>query len=234
MKGQFSDASPLSANASPAALASADVVMLVGQHCMPTVGEFAFGPDARYIRIDQNAEDIGRNLPIDVGIVSCERAALEALADLAPRMSHDAWIAEIAAARKKLRGPEPGVLQDRARLYRRRAPGGDREGAGRLPLSRLAAARPDDGRLGRLRDRPLRAPRAARLPPGPDHERRLSVRRHRSRRRLRGGRRGRGATRCRARRPRTRGIRSSAPPATPASATPPWRSTPWRSTGCRS
>ena len=59
--------------------------MLVGQHCMPTVGEFAFGPDARFIRIDQAAEDIGRNMPIDVGIVSCERAALEALADAVPR-----------------------------------------------------------------------------------------------------------------------------------------------------
>ena len=45
------------------ALASADLVILVGQHCMPTVGEFAFGPDAKYIRIDQAAEDIGRNMP---------------------------------------------------------------------------------------------------------------------------------------------------------------------------
>ena len=101
MKGQFSDASPLSANASPSALASADLVILVGQHCMPTVGEFAFGPDAKYIRIDQAAEDIGRNLPIDLGIVSCELAALEALADAVPRLTHDSWIAEIAAARRK-------------------------------------------------------------------------------------------------------------------------------------
>ena len=101
MKGQFSDASPLSANAAPGALASADLVILVGQHCMPTVGEFAFGPDAKYIRIDQSAEDIGRNMPIDLGIVSCEKAALEALADAVPKMSHDAWVAEIAAARKK-------------------------------------------------------------------------------------------------------------------------------------
>jgi thiamine pyrophosphate-dependent acetolactate synthase large subunit-like protein len=101
MKGQFSDASPLSANASPAALPSADLVILVGQHCMPTVGEFAFGPDAKYIRIDQAAEDIGRNLPIDLGIVSCELAALEALADAVPRLTHDTWVAEIAAARKR-------------------------------------------------------------------------------------------------------------------------------------
>jgi thiamine pyrophosphate-dependent acetolactate synthase large subunit-like protein len=101
MKGQFSDASPLSANAAPAALASADLVILAGQHCMPSVGEFAFGPDARYIRIDQAHEDIGRNLPIDLGIVSCELAALEALADAVPRLTHDAWIAEIAAARRR-------------------------------------------------------------------------------------------------------------------------------------
>jgi len=101
MKGQFSDAHPLSANAAPSALASADVVLLVGQYCMPTVGEFAFGPDAKYIRIDPCPEDIGRNLPIDVGMVSCEKAALEALADAVPAMKHDAWVAEIAAARQK-------------------------------------------------------------------------------------------------------------------------------------
>lgn len=101
MKGQFSDASPLSANAAPSALASADVVVLVGQYCMPTVGEFAFGPDAKYIRIDPNAEDIGRNLPIDLGMVSCEKAALEALAEAMPKLQHEAWVAEIAAARQK-------------------------------------------------------------------------------------------------------------------------------------
>jgi thiamine pyrophosphate-dependent acetolactate synthase large subunit-like protein len=101
MKGQFSDASPLSANASPSALASADVVVLVGQYCMPTVGEFAFGPDAKYIRIDPNVEDIGRNLPIDLGMVSCEKAALEALAEAMPKMQHEAWLAEVASARKK-------------------------------------------------------------------------------------------------------------------------------------
>jgi thiamine pyrophosphate-dependent acetolactate synthase large subunit-like protein len=33
--------------------------------------------------------------------VSCEKAALEALADAMPAMKHDAWVAEIAAARKK-------------------------------------------------------------------------------------------------------------------------------------
>ncbi len=100
MKGQFPGDHALSADAAPGALASADLVLLVGQYCMPTLGEFAFGPDTRYIRIDPDAEDIGRNLPIDLGIVSDEKAALEALADAVPRMRHDAWVAEVAAARK--------------------------------------------------------------------------------------------------------------------------------------
>jgi thiamine pyrophosphate-dependent acetolactate synthase large subunit-like protein len=100
MKGQFPDDHPLSANTAPGALASADVVVLAGQHCMPTIGEFAFSPDARFIRIDQAHEDIGRNLPIELGIVSCERAALEVLADAMPTMTRAAWVAEIAAARR--------------------------------------------------------------------------------------------------------------------------------------
>ncbi len=98
-KGQFPTDHELSADTAPGALASADLVLLVGQYCMPTLGEFAFGPDTRYIRIDPCAEDIGRNLPIDLGIVSDERAALEALADGIPRMRHDAWVAEVAEAR---------------------------------------------------------------------------------------------------------------------------------------
>jgi thiamine pyrophosphate-dependent acetolactate synthase large subunit-like protein len=101
MRGQFPDDHPLSATCAPAALASADVVMLIGQYCMPNIGEYAFGPDAHYIRIDPAAEDIGRNLPITVGIVSDEKAALEVLLRDAPAMRHDDWIAEIAAARKK-------------------------------------------------------------------------------------------------------------------------------------
>ena len=101
VKGQFPADHELSVDAAPGVLASADVVMLVGQYCMPSLGEFAFGPDARYIRIDPVAEDIGRNLPIDLGIVSDEKAALEALAEAMPRQRHEAWVAEVAAARQK-------------------------------------------------------------------------------------------------------------------------------------
>ncbi len=100
-RGQFPDDHVLSASTAPDALASADLVILVGQYCMPTIGEYAFGPEAKYIRIDPSASDIGRNLPIDLGIVSDEGTALEALHQELPRMRHDAWIAEIATARRK-------------------------------------------------------------------------------------------------------------------------------------
>lgn len=100
MKGQFPVDHELSADTAPGSLMSADVVVLVGQYCMPTLGEFAFGPDTRYIRIDPCAEDIGRNLPIDLGIVSDETAALEALASAMARQRRPAWVAEVAAARE--------------------------------------------------------------------------------------------------------------------------------------
>ena len=100
-KGQFPADHELSADTAPGALMSADVVLLVGQYCMPTLGEFAFGPDTRYIRVDPCAEDIGRNLPIDLGIVSDEKAALEALAAAMPRQRHEAWVAEVATARQE-------------------------------------------------------------------------------------------------------------------------------------
>jgi len=99
MRGQFSDGHPLSASTAPDALPSVDLVILVGQYCMPTIGEFAFGPSAKYIRIEPVGGDIGRNLPIDVGIVSDERLALEALTAACPRATRATWLNEIAAAK---------------------------------------------------------------------------------------------------------------------------------------
>lgn len=99
-RGHFPDDHPLSASTAPDALFSADLVIYVGQYCMPAIGEFAFDPHAPAIRIDPDAADIGRNVPIDLGMVSGERAALEALAEALPRRSREAWRAELAAARQ--------------------------------------------------------------------------------------------------------------------------------------
>ncbi len=99
MRGHFSDGYPLSASTAPNAIGSVDLAILVGQYCMPTVGEYPFDIDCKYVRIDPGAEDIGRNLPIDLGIVANERVALEALYNKLPKMNFDSWVAEVAAAR---------------------------------------------------------------------------------------------------------------------------------------
>ena len=44
-RGHFSDAHPLSASTAPDSLLSADLVIFVGQYCMPSIGEFAVGPE---------------------------------------------------------------------------------------------------------------------------------------------------------------------------------------------
>lgn len=99
MRGHFGDAHPLSATTATNAIGSVDLAILIGQYCMPTVGEYAFDIDCRHVRIDPEAGDIGRNLPIDLGIVANERRALEVLHDKMPRMKNDSWVAEVAAAR---------------------------------------------------------------------------------------------------------------------------------------
>jgi thiamine pyrophosphate-dependent acetolactate synthase large subunit-like protein len=68
---------------------------------MPSVGEYRFNPDVKVVRIHPVAEDLGRNWPLDLGIVSDEKAALEALADGLPKRQRAPWVAELAAARKK-------------------------------------------------------------------------------------------------------------------------------------
>jgi thiamine pyrophosphate-dependent acetolactate synthase large subunit-like protein len=99
MRGHFSDGHRLSASTAPNALASADLVIMIGQYSMPTVGEWAFDVDAQYIRVDPDPADIGRNWPIDLGIVAGERVFLEALAESLPSQARPAWTAELAAAR---------------------------------------------------------------------------------------------------------------------------------------
>ncbi|MGH9662000.1 MAG: thiamine pyrophosphate-binding protein [Bryobacteraceae bacterium] len=100
-RGHFSDAHPLSASTAPGALMSADLVIFAGQYSMPSVGEYNFSPDAQCVRIDPDPADIGRNWPIDLGIVSCERAALESLAEALAAARRPAWRDELAAERKK-------------------------------------------------------------------------------------------------------------------------------------
>lgn len=99
-RGTFPDDHRLCANTAPDALVSADLVVFIGQYCMPSPGEYRFNPDVKTIRVHPVQEDLGRNWPLDLGIVSDEKFFLEMLADLLPRKKRDSWVTEVAAARK--------------------------------------------------------------------------------------------------------------------------------------
>ncbi|HLH20313.1 MAG TPA: thiamine pyrophosphate-binding protein [Bryobacteraceae bacterium] len=101
MKGHFPDEHRLSISLSPDAMMSADCVLFVGQYCMPSPGEYHFNPDVKAIRVHPVPEDLGRNWPLDLGIVSDEKTFLDALNDSLPRKKREAWVSEIAAAKVK-------------------------------------------------------------------------------------------------------------------------------------
>jgi thiamine pyrophosphate-dependent acetolactate synthase large subunit-like protein len=105
MRGIFSDGHPLSASLAPLLTArKADVVMLVGRYFVGR--EVGFRPEVKYIRVEPEAENIGRVMPVEVGIVSDEKAALETLYDEAPKMRHETWVSEVAANRKVMENRE--------------------------------------------------------------------------------------------------------------------------------
>lgn len=105
MRGMFSDEHPLSATLAPLVPAmKADVVLLVGRYFSGR--ELGFRPGVKYIRVEPDAENIGRVMPVEIGIVSDEKAALEVLYDEAPKMRHESWVSEVAANRKILENRE--------------------------------------------------------------------------------------------------------------------------------
>ncbi len=99
-RGVFPDEHRLCVMAAPDALLSADLVIFVGQYCMPSPGEYRFNPQIKAIRVHPEQEDLGRNWPLDLGIVSDETQFLAALADGLKARSRPDWVTEIAAARK--------------------------------------------------------------------------------------------------------------------------------------
>jgi thiamine pyrophosphate-dependent acetolactate synthase large subunit-like protein len=99
MRGIFSDEHPLSATIAPLLTArKTDVVILVGRSFVGR--EIGFRPEVKYIRVEPDAKNIGRVMPVDIGIVSDEKVALEALYNETTKMKHETWIAEVASYKK--------------------------------------------------------------------------------------------------------------------------------------
>jgi thiamine pyrophosphate-dependent acetolactate synthase large subunit-like protein len=101
VRGHFPDDHRLSASMSNEALMRADLVVFVGQYSMPPAEEWTFAPGVKTIRVHPEQEDLGRNWPIDLGIVSDEKVFMEALANGLPPKKRDSWVSEIAAARSR-------------------------------------------------------------------------------------------------------------------------------------
>lgn len=99
-RGVFPDDHPLCVMAAPDALLSADLVIFVGQYCMPSPGEYRFNPEIKAIRAHPVQEDLGRNWPLDLGVVSDAALFLEALQDVVKRKKRAAWVDEIAKAQQ--------------------------------------------------------------------------------------------------------------------------------------
>jgi acetolactate synthase I/II/III large subunit len=101
MRGHFPDEHRLCTSLSLDALANADLVVFVGQYSMPSKNEYRINAGAKAIRVNPVADDLGRNWPLDLGIVADEATFVESLANDLPRKKRDAWVSEIAAARQK-------------------------------------------------------------------------------------------------------------------------------------
>jgi thiamine pyrophosphate-dependent acetolactate synthase large subunit-like protein len=101
MRGHFPDEHRLSASLSPDAITSADLIIFVGQYAMPSPNEYRANPDVKTIRVNPAPEDLGRNWPLDLGIVADEAAFIEGLASDLPRKKRDMWVNELASARAK-------------------------------------------------------------------------------------------------------------------------------------
>jgi thiamine pyrophosphate-dependent acetolactate synthase large subunit-like protein len=101
VRGHFPDGHRLSAAMSNEALMKADLVVFVGQYSMPPAEEWTFAPGVKTIRVHPEQGDLGRNWPLDLGIVSDEKVFMEALADSLPAKKRDSWINEVAAAKNR-------------------------------------------------------------------------------------------------------------------------------------
>ncbi|MDH3994354.1 MAG: thiamine pyrophosphate-binding protein [Gammaproteobacteria bacterium] len=99
-RGAFPDDHRLCVMAAPDSLLSADLVIFIGQYCMPSPGEYRFNPEIKAIRVHPVQEDLGRNWPLDLGVVSDEALFLEALQDVVRSKNRAAWVDEIAKARQ--------------------------------------------------------------------------------------------------------------------------------------
>jgi acetolactate synthase-1/2/3 large subunit len=76
-----------------------------------------YAQNSKKIHVEIDASEVGKNVKVDVALVSDLRAALEALTPLAPAKKHEAWISEIAKGREDTRSRDILHQPDNGNLY---------------------------------------------------------------------------------------------------------------------
>ncbi len=88
------------------ALSRADVVLVVGSrfNFMLAYGQPPrWNPDGKVIQVDIEAEAIGRNRPVELGLLGDAQVVLAQLAGALPERSDDGWLAELRGADRDAR-----------------------------------------------------------------------------------------------------------------------------------
>jgi acetolactate synthase-1/2/3 large subunit len=76
-----------------------------------------YAPHARKIHVEIDPSEIGKNVPVDVGIVGDLREVLEALLPDLPAKRHPAWVDEISRGRADTRARDIVHQPDEGKLY---------------------------------------------------------------------------------------------------------------------
>ncbi len=101
------------------AIQQADLILAFGMRFDDRVtGNLkTYAPGARKIHVEIDASEVGKNVPVDVGLVGDLREVLEVLAPEVPATRHEAWFRQIDEWRADTRGRDILHLPDEGRLY---------------------------------------------------------------------------------------------------------------------
>jgi len=76
-----------------------------------------YAQNSKKIHVEIDASEVGKNVKVDVALISDLRMALEALTPLAPTKKHEPWTSEIAKGREETRGRDILHQPDNGNLY---------------------------------------------------------------------------------------------------------------------
>jgi acetolactate synthase I/II/III large subunit len=101
------------------AIQQADLILAFGMRFDDRVtGNLkTYAPNAKKIHIEIDASEVGKNVPVDVGIVGDLRQVLEAIVPEVPAKRHDAWFRQIDEGRAETRSRDILHQADEGHLY---------------------------------------------------------------------------------------------------------------------